>query len=45
MPAEEDPEESDETDDYLDDIDSEELTDGDRLAPTPVSSSGSISSR
>jgi hypothetical protein len=32
MPAEEDP---DERDDYLDDIDSEELTDDDRLAPTP----------
>jgi hypothetical protein len=35
MPTEEDPEGSDERDDYIDDVDSEELTDDDRLAPTP----------
>ena len=35
MPTEEDPEDSDERDDYIDDVDSEELTDDDRLAPTP----------
>ena len=35
MPTEEDPEDSDERDDYIDDVDSEELTDDDQLAPTP----------
>jgi hypothetical protein len=35
MPAEENPEQPDERDDYIADIDPEELTDEDRLAPTP----------
>jgi hypothetical protein len=35
MPTDEDPEGPDERDDYIDDIDPEELTDDARLAPTP----------